>query len=177
MFVKRDPFMSLRQISGEINNEVSSRTIRKRSQGANLPGRIVRRVPLLRPHHLRSRLEIFRNRLDFAKSHISGKDLKAKRNGEIFYGLSWVCFQMITHAMYEVQWVKNSTLDSQKRLSSMGVATSWCIEGFLGMALLRYISNLLCWLFFQIDLRPVIDSVRFLKTLPYLFRQKSDSKT
>ena len=37
-----------------------------------------------------------------------------KRNGEIFYGLTSVrsvCFQM----MYECQWIKNSTLDSQKK--------------------------------------------------------------
>ena len=30
MLVKRDPLMSLRQISVEINNEMSSRTIRRR---------------------------------------------------------------------------------------------------------------------------------------------------
>ena len=53
-----------------------SRTIRRRLQDANLPAKIAKRVPLLRPHHLR-------NRLDFDKSHISwngSKDEKKWRN-------------------------------------------------------------------------------------------------
>ena len=45
--VKSDPFMLSRQIAGEINNEVSLRTIRRRLKCANLPGWIARRVPLL----------------------------------------------------------------------------------------------------------------------------------
>ena len=40
---RRDPFMSLRQISGELNNEVSSRTIRRELHIANLPGRMARK--------------------------------------------------------------------------------------------------------------------------------------
>ena len=32
--------MSSRQFAGDINNEVTSRTIRSRFQGANIPGRI-----------------------------------------------------------------------------------------------------------------------------------------
>ena len=35
----------------------------------------------------------------------------------------------------------------------------------------------LFWLFFQVDLRPVIAFEWFLKTLYYLFRQQSASKT
>ena len=56
--------MSSRQTAGEVNNEVSSKTIQRRLQGVNLSERIARRMPSLRPHHLRSRLE-------FVKSHIS----------------------------------------------------------------------------------------------------------
>ena len=66
MLVKRNPFMSLRQIFDKINNEVSSRTNRRGLHGANIPGRIASRLPLLRPHHLRSSLQ-------FDKSHISWK--------------------------------------------------------------------------------------------------------
>ena len=61
--VKR-AFMLSRQIVCEINNEVCSRTLRRWLRGANLLGRIARRLPLLRPHHLSSSLQ-------FGKRHIS----------------------------------------------------------------------------------------------------------
>ena len=70
--------MFLRQMSDEINNDVWSRTIRMRSQGGNIPGRIARKVPLLRPHNLRSRL-------NFTQVIFHGRDLKVKRNKEILY--------------------------------------------------------------------------------------------
>jgi len=50
--VKRDPFKSSRTIANEIGNIVSSRTVRRRLAIANLPGRIARRVPLLRSANL-----------------------------------------------------------------------------------------------------------------------------
>lgn len=48
---KKDPFMSSKAISGEIDNEISSRSVRRRLEEANLPGRIARNVPLLRGKH------------------------------------------------------------------------------------------------------------------------------
>jgi len=53
--VKRDPFKSSRTIANEIGNIVSSRTVRRRMAIANLPGRIARRVPLLRSANLQMR--------------------------------------------------------------------------------------------------------------------------
>jgi len=43
--------MSSKAISGEIDNEISSRSVRRRLEEANLPGRIARNVPLLRGKH------------------------------------------------------------------------------------------------------------------------------
>lgn len=52
---KRDPFKSSRAIASEIGNVVSSRTVRRRLLTANLPGRIARKVPLLRQANLKKR--------------------------------------------------------------------------------------------------------------------------
>ena len=45
---KKDPFISSRAIFAEICNTVSSRTVRRRLFGANLPGIIARKIPLIR---------------------------------------------------------------------------------------------------------------------------------
>ena len=45
---KKGPFISFRAISAEIGNIFSSRTVRRKLYGANLPGRIARKIPLLR---------------------------------------------------------------------------------------------------------------------------------
>ena len=70
--VKRDPFMSSRQIVGKIKNELCSGTIQRRLQGANVPGRIGSRFP--NPHNLK-------NRLKFVKSQISGKGATCENKG------------------------------------------------------------------------------------------------
>ena len=52
---KRDPFKSSKAISSEIGNVVSPRTVRRRLLEAGLPGRIARKVPLLKTANLRKR--------------------------------------------------------------------------------------------------------------------------
>lgn len=52
---KRDPFKSSRAIAAEINNEISARTVRRRLYNMKLPGRIARKVPLLRKANLEKR--------------------------------------------------------------------------------------------------------------------------
>ena len=52
---KRDPFKSSKAIAKEIDNEVTSRTVRRRLVSSNLPSRMARRVPLLRNANLQKR--------------------------------------------------------------------------------------------------------------------------
>ena len=59
---KKDPFTSSKAISAEIGNVISSRTVRRKLQRANLPGRIARSIPLLRKKNLEMLLQ-------FAKNH------------------------------------------------------------------------------------------------------------
>lgn len=57
LLAKSDPFLSSRTICAQIENQVSARTVRRRLQDAKLPGRIARKVPLLRGANLKSRKE------------------------------------------------------------------------------------------------------------------------
>lgn len=63
---KKDPFVSSRAISADIGNVISFRTVRRRLQYANLPGRIARRVHLLRQKKLKTRLFFARNHLNWS---------------------------------------------------------------------------------------------------------------
>lgn len=69
LLAKSNPFASSRTIGAQIGNEISTRTIRRRLQNSNLPGRLARKVPLLRANKLRSRKE-------FAVSHKSWNELE-----------------------------------------------------------------------------------------------------
>lgn len=60
---KKDPFKSSKAISAEIGNLVSAPTVRRRLQQADLPGRIARRVPLMRQKNITMRL-------NFGKEHL-----------------------------------------------------------------------------------------------------------
>lgn len=59
---KKNPFCSSKVISAEIGNIVSPPTVRRRLQKANLPGRLAKKVPLMRKNNLQMRLQ-------FAESH------------------------------------------------------------------------------------------------------------
>lgn len=70
---KRDPFKSSRQISAEINNVISARSVRRRLTDAKLPGRIARKVPLLRQQNLKTRLNFAKNHLNWSGSENAKK--------------------------------------------------------------------------------------------------------
>lgn len=63
LMVKKDPFISSKAISAELCNEISPQTVRRRLLQAKLPGRIARKVPLMRQKNIKTRLE-------FAKEHL-----------------------------------------------------------------------------------------------------------
>lgn len=65
---KRYPFISSREISADICNVISTRTIRRRLADAKLPGRIARKVPLLRKKNLKMRLSFAREHLGWCGS-------------------------------------------------------------------------------------------------------------
>lgn len=52
---KRGLLKSSRMIGGEIENAVSSRTVRRRLVSAKLPGRMARKIPLLTIANLKKR--------------------------------------------------------------------------------------------------------------------------
>ena len=62
---KKDPFLTSRQILGDINLNVSTRTIRRRLQGFNLPARSPKKTPLSKRN--------IKKRLQFAKKYLNWK--------------------------------------------------------------------------------------------------------
>lgn len=87
---KRDPFISSRAISAEIGNIVSSRTVRRRLYSANLPGRIARKIPLLRQKNLKARQT-------FARFHSNWSGPEGEKSGAMSYGptkLKLICSAM-----------------------------------------------------------------------------------
>lgn len=65
--IKKYLFMFSRSIAVIVNDVASSRTVRMRTQAGNLLGRRAKRLPLLRPHHLRTRQK-------FARGHLAWKE-------------------------------------------------------------------------------------------------------
>lgn len=66
VMAKKDPFMSSRAISAAIGNEVSAQTVRRRLLQAKLPGRIARKVPLMRKQNIKMRLQFAREHLPWS---------------------------------------------------------------------------------------------------------------
>lgn len=63
VMAKKNPFISSKAISAEVGNVISPATVRRRLQQAKLPGRIARKVPLMRKQNIKMRLS-------FAKEHL-----------------------------------------------------------------------------------------------------------
>lgn len=83
---KSDPFKPSRVIAAEIDNVINASSIRRRLQLAKLPGRIARKVPLMRPKNL-----IMRQ--NFAKDHITwaGSEGQKKWRNILFSDETKIC--------------------------------------------------------------------------------------
>ena len=55
---KKRPFQTFKGYSAEIDIKISPATVRRRLDQANLPGRIVRKVPLMRKQNIKIRLQL-----------------------------------------------------------------------------------------------------------------------
>jgi len=65
---KKDPFKSSKANAAEIGNSVSAPTIRRRLQNASVPGRIARKVPLMRKKNITMRQTFARDHKDWIHS-------------------------------------------------------------------------------------------------------------